>query len=395
MSSGPSKSAEECLESAAQYAYSLQKADGHWYTEIRSNISFTAQYVCLREIVGTSLRLSNNRNLFRKWLLAQQSADGSWTLAPGESGDLSISVEGYLALKLLGVSPDDEAMCRAREFILSRGGLPLVGIITQFLLAMFGLIRWEEIAQVPAELILMPTWCPINMYAFAHWSRVTAVAMMVLRHHQPIFPLPTRLMSPGKTFLHELYPDVTDQQLRFYPSIAKLWQFGEYGRCIAAVADKAVGLLDPVVKRTAIRTHSLLHCEQFMLKRQTRSGYASFWPANFNCILALYCQGYEFKNPAIERLLQAIDTFYIWEDEDGIRNQVTCSPSWDTALIVLGLCDSGWGDERLNKTLGWFKSTQILHIRGDYEVQAPGLLPGGWAFQYDVSDLISNSHGRS
>jgi squalene-hopene/tetraprenyl-beta-curcumene cyclase len=230
----------------------------------------------LHEIVGTSLRLSNNRNLFRKWLLSQQSTDGSWALAPGESGDLSISVEGYLALKLLGVSLDDEAMCRAREFILSRGGLPLVGVFTQFLLATFGLIRWEEIAQVPAELILFPTWSPINIYAFAHWSRVTAVALMVLRHHQPIFPLPTSLMSPGNTFLHELHPDITDQHLRFYPSIAKLWNSGEYGRCIAAVDDRVVGLLDPVVSRTAIRTHSLLRREQFMLKRQTRSGYVSF-----------------------------------------------------------------------------------------------------------------------
>ncbi|TEA10794.1 Squalene--hopene cyclase [Colletotrichum sidae] len=375
--------AKECLRPAADYAYSLQKPDGHWCTELRSNISFTAQYICLREIVGTSLRISEDRNHFRKWLLAKQTSDGSWTLAPGESGDLSISVEGYFALKLLGVSTDDEAMRRAKEFILSRGGLPKVGIITQFLLAVFGLVRWDEIAQVPAELMLMPTWCPINMYAFAHWSRVTAVAMMILRHHQPIFSLPTKLSSPGNTFLEELYPDATDQQLRFYPSIAGLWSLGEYGRCIAAITDKAVGLIDPIVKKTAVRTQSLSRCVNFMLERQTQSGYASFWPANFNCILALRCEGYEFKAPAIQRLLSAIDTFYIWKDEDGLRNQVTCGPSWDTALMTLGLSDSGLGDERLDITLEWFKSTQILHIRGDYKVQAPSLLPGGWAFQYN------------
>ncbi|KAJ0160609.1 Squalene--hopene cyclase, partial [Colletotrichum tanaceti] len=372
--------AKECLKPAADYAYSLQKADGHWYTELRSNISFTAQYVCLREIVGTSLGPSQDGNHFRKWLLAQQTGDGSWTLAPGEPGDLSISVEGYFALKLLGVPVDDEPMRRAREFILSRGGLPEVGIITQFLLAVFGLVRWDDMAQVPAELMLMPTWSPINVYAFAHWTRVTAVAMMVLRHHQPTFCLPTELLSPGKTFLEELYPDVTDQQLRFYPTIAGLWGSGDYGRCIAAVADRAVGLIDPIVKRTVVRKLALSRCVQFMLKRQTQSGYASFWPANFNCVLALYCEGYKFNDPAIQQLLNAIETIYIWKDEDGMRNQVTCGPSWDTALIALGLSGSGLGDGRLDKTVDWFKSTQIVHIRGDYEVQVPGLSPGGWAF---------------
>ncbi|WQF80829.1 Putative terpenoid cyclases/protein prenyltransferase alpha-alpha toroid [Colletotrichum destructivum] len=383
MSTSLSDSAWECLQTAAQYAFGLQQPDGHWYTELRSNISFTAQYVCLREIVGTSLRASQDGSQFRKWLLAQQNVDGSWSLAPGEPGDLSISVEGYFALKLLGVSPKDQSMCRARNFTLSVGGLPQVGIITQFLLALFGLVDWDEIAQVPAELILLPTWSPINMYAFAHWSRVTAVAMMVLRHHQPVFPLPTKLASPGTSFLHELHPDPTDLRLKFYPSIARLWRSGEYGRCAAAVVDKAVGLIDPVVKRTPVRTKSLSQCVQFMLERQTKSGYASFWPANFNCILALYCQGHSFKDPVIQRLLRAVDTFYVWKDEDGMRNQVTCGPSWDTALMALGLCESGLGDERLSKTLDWFKSTQILNVRGDFGVQAPGLPPGGWAFQYN------------
>ncbi|KXS94514.1 hypothetical protein AC578_3184 [Pseudocercospora eumusae] len=375
--------AQKCLELAAQYAYSLQKDDGHWITELRSNISFTAQYVCLCEIVGTSLRSRDDRFEVSRWLLAQQQSDGSWSLAPREPGDLSISVEGYLALKLLGVSAKEEPMLRAKDFILSKGGLPMVGIITQFLLATFGLVNWNELAQVPAELVLMPIWSPINLYAFAHWTRVTAVAMMVIRHSQPSFPLPGHLAAPGAGFLDELFTEPTQRHLRFYPKIATLWRSGHYGHVAAAIGDKIVGLLDPIVKRTAIRTYSLSRCVQFMLERQTDGGYAAFWPANFNCIIALHCQGYSFKHPVIERLLLVIERTFLWKDEHGIRNQVTCGPSWDTALLAIGLCTSGCGDQRLDKTIEWFKSTQILNVRGDYEVAVPGLLPGGWSFQYN------------
>ena len=70
-------------------------------------------------------------------------------------GDVSTSVEAYLALKILGVSVKDPAMDRARCFIIAAGGVEKVRIFTRIYLATFGLFPWKSVPELPAELILV------------------------------------------------------------------------------------------------------------------------------------------------------------------------------------------------------------------------------------------------
>ena len=46
----------------------------------------------------------------------------------GLPGEISTSVEAYLALRLLGVPSDNAAMQRARQFIVGIGGIPKVRV---------------------------------------------------------------------------------------------------------------------------------------------------------------------------------------------------------------------------------------------------------------------------
>ena len=142
-----------CLDSAIQYSYHMQNADGHWCGELRSNPTITAEYVFLYQALG--LDLVKSRDPLCQWLLSQQEDDGSWSIAPDHAGDVSTTVEVYLALKILQISPDSPAMQRARMFILGVGGLAKVRVFTRIYLATFGLFSWDNIPALPAELIFV------------------------------------------------------------------------------------------------------------------------------------------------------------------------------------------------------------------------------------------------
>ena len=144
---------KECVESAAQYSRHIQNSDGHWCGELRSNPTVTSEYVFLHQALG--LDLAGSRESIRPWLLSQQKDDGSWGIAPDYPGDVSTSVEAYLALKILQIPAEDPVMQRARAFILSVGGLAKIRIFSRIYLATFGLFPWSDIPEMPAELVFV------------------------------------------------------------------------------------------------------------------------------------------------------------------------------------------------------------------------------------------------
>lgn len=379
-----------CVQKASGYAYETMKPDGHWYTELRANICFTAEYICLRTIVGPPVT-EEEKHEFSRWILSQQNTDGSWGLAPNWPGDVSTSTMAYFSLKLMGLNPDlNEKMQQCRSFILACGGMCKVGVTAQIALALFGLIRWNEMAQVPAELMLMPESFPIHLFAFSYWSRVTAVAIMVLRHHEPVFALPGNMAADE--FLDELYVNPADKRLQFTPPIAELYRTGQTGRFFASLADKSAGtVLQPWLKRSFLRKMSLSQCVRFIIEHtEPVAGYGSFWNSNFTGTLALICSGFSTRHPVVRCITDAIEAS-IWRDRDGARMQVTVGPVWDTAVMALGLLECGLADDRLDKTAQWLKSRQIIQTHGDYRVRNKNLAPGGWPFQYRVSHFKSET----
>lgn len=128
-------------------------------------MTITAEYIFLRQALG--LDLTTDGEAYRRWVLSDQKSDGSWGIAPNYSGDVSTSVEAYLALKLLNVPTTNPAMLRARQYILPAGGIVKVRVFTRIFLAMFGLFSWSAVPQLPSELILMPPSAPINIYTLS------------------------------------------------------------------------------------------------------------------------------------------------------------------------------------------------------------------------------------
>src|SRR5205814_1170755 len=108
-------------------------------------------------------------------------------------GDLSTTVEAYVALRLAGDPPDADDMRAAAEAARSHGGLEKARVFTHIWLALFGAWPWEKVPALPPEIMLLPSWAPLNPYDFACWARQTIVALSIVLSYRPRRPLPFAL----------------------------------------------------------------------------------------------------------------------------------------------------------------------------------------------------------
>jgi squalene-hopene/tetraprenyl-beta-curcumene cyclase len=329
--------ARQALQQAFDFSFSCQQPDGHWVAPVSADATFTAQYVMFKYSIS-GLSLEEDGSEIQRWLLGcQRKHDGSWSLAPELPGNLSTTVEAYLALRILGTPASDPALQRARDFVISQGGVAKVRFFTRFFLATFGLVPWKAIPQMPAELILMPSWSPLNIYVLSSWARSTLIPILVVRHHEPVYALPNG-QSPNNDFLDELWVDPANKQV---PFARPLWELF-YGRD-RDIIEFAFTLGDTVLaklgglKKGPQRPLAIRRCIEWLIEHQEEAGdWAGFFPPMHGSVWALLLEGFPMHHKAVRLGLEALERLAV-NDTAGKWLQSTISPVWDTALMLKGL----------------------------------------------------------
>ena len=126
------------------------------------------------------IKNSERQDKIVNYLLKHQRMDGSWTIFHGAKGCISTTTEAYMALKLAGFNLDHPEMAKAREFILSNGGIKRTRVFTKIFLALFGQISWSVLPAMPVEFFVIPNWFPLNIYEMSSWSRSVIVPMLLV-----------------------------------------------------------------------------------------------------------------------------------------------------------------------------------------------------------------------
>lgn len=381
------------LYAAADYLFAFQKDDAHWCAELHSDSTNTAQYVFLHQMLG--IDLAPRRQDLARWFLGKQHADGGYSVAVDYPGNVSITAESYLALKILGLPPEHPAQRRARAFILRHGGLARMRVFTRIFLAMFGLFSWRNTPALPAEFILLPPIQPINIYAMSSWARSTLVPLLIIAHHRPVFALPNG-KSATNDYLDELWLDPHDKDVPYLPPLREVLAKPLSWKMFFYAADRLLKAYEPWHFKP-LRRYALERVTQWLLEHQEPEGdWGGIGPPMLNGAMALPLQGYGLDSAPMRLGLEAIERF-VWRDARGAHMQACVSSVWDTVLGLIGLCDAGMDprDPRLARAAQWIADKQILDRRGDWAVYRPKLRPGGWSFEYyntwypDVDDTAA------
>lgn len=367
----------QAIEAAQNYLLQIQYPDGHWRGELEGDTILESEYILTMYYIG---RGDTGRvHMAANYIRQQQLPTGGWAIYNDGPPDVSASAKAYFVLKLLGDDPNAPHMKKAREVILSLGGLDATNSFTRIYLAIFGQYPWEKCPAVPPEIILLPRWSPVNLAEMSAWTRGIVVPLAVMWAHKPFCPVPpsaniSELLVEGAKPANEL--NLNFWKMFFNTTDASLKQLEKR-------------------KWSPKRDKALKACEQWMIEHFEKSdGIGAIFPPIINSIIALRCLGYDNDHPLTASQIRELERLEI-EEGDCLKIAPCYSPVWDTALAINALIESGMAKDhpQLLKAARWILSKEVKEV-GDWKVKNPEGEPGGWYFEYanefypDVDDTF-------
>ncbi|MFI2261539.1 squalene--hopene cyclase [Streptomyces tubercidicus] len=362
------EAARRATARATDHLLSVQDPAGWWKGDLETNVTMDAEDLLLRQFLG--IQDPQLTEAAARHIRGEQRADGTWATFYGGPGELSATIEAYVALRLAGDAPDAPHMDRAAAWIRQQGGIAAARVFTRIWLALFGWWKWDDLPELPPELLYFPKWFPLNIYDFGCWARQTIVPLTIVSAKRPVRPAPFAL--------DELHTDPRHPSPPRPLAPATSWD-GVFQRL-----DKALHLYRKVAVRP-LRTAAMRAAARWIIERQENDGcWGGIQPPAVYSVIALHLSGYDLDHPVLRAGLASLDRFAVWRD-DGTRMIEACqSPVWDTCLATIALADAGLPADhpQLLKAAEWMLAEQIDRP-GDWSVKRPQLPSGGWGFEFE------------
>ncbi len=377
---------------ALAHLVSLQSPRGDWEGEMVWCPMITAQVVLARHVVGRPADAATREGIvgYFRWTA---TAEGAWGLHPESPGYVFVTALVYVALRLLGVAPDDPLAAGPRKWLHAQpGGVAAVPSWGKFWLALLGLYGWAGVTPVLPELYALPARLPFHPARWYCHTRYIYLAMAYLygrRATADLGPLGEALReelyaAPYATLDFEAHRhDVTPRDLHVRPG---------RGLRLAAAALAEVDRAMP----GPLRRRALAHCLARIRFEQRESREQGLSPVNavLNC-LALWAN--DPADPALTAGLAGLERWR-WEDARGVRYAGARSNAWDTAFALRALFtpDDSRHAAAIRRGAAFLRGTQLTGELPRWWDEHREPIAGGWCFsdgahRWPVSDCTAEA----
>ena len=381
---------------ALQHLVSLQHADGCWEGEVVWNTMLLSQYVIVHRIVGSPPPSDAERARMIRYYEVTRTPEGGWGMHPDSGPYVFFTALAYVALRLLGVAPEDPLAARARAWLHAQpGGVLAVPSWGKVWLAIAGLYGWEGVSPVPPELFLLPEALPFHPSRYYCHTRYIYLAIAYLY---------------GRRFTGDLGPITADLRRELHGAPYEGLDFAAHRHDIAATdlhVRPGLGLrlaydaLRPLERRApaALRRRALDHALARITYELEASRFQCISPVNglLNC-LCLFDR--DPRHPLLAPALRGVEAWR-WEDEaEGVRFAGARSNAWDTAFALRAALDAPHRtratDAAVRRAYAYLRDTQMVEDLPGRAGERRDSIAGGWCFsdgqhRWPVSDCTAEA----
>ncbi len=363
-------SIEQSLADAQNALLALHKPDGYWVGELQGDSILESEYILLKFI----LQQEDDPQLpkIANYLRRLQQVDGGWNLYPGGASDLSGTVKGYFALKLMGDDVDASHMRAARRVVAELGGAENCNSFSKFFLAALGQVSYDACPSIPPEIVLLPRWMYFNLYAVSAWSRTMILPLAIVSAYRPVRQLRAH-QGIGELF--------TDQQVA-NSSVSRLKSMPRSWREMFLLLDLSLKRYEKTAV-TPLRPRAIREAERWLLEHMEGSeGLGAIFPPMVYILIVLRILGYADNHPVVVKAHRDLRALFI-EEGDAIRIQPCFSPVWDTGIALHALAETGLQPEDpvAQKTTAWLLNKEC-RSGSDWTKNCPDVEPSGWFFEF-------------
>ncbi len=364
---------DAAIDRAADALVAKQASGGWWVGELQGDSILESEYILLKWILGQEA--DPDLPLVANYLRRLQNADGGWGLYPGGPADISGTVKGYFALKLMGDPPDAPHMAAARELTRKLGGAEGCNTFTRFYFACLGQVSFDSCPSIPPEVVFLPKRAYFNLYNVSAWTRTMILPLGIVTTLRPVRHLPAHLG------IAELYVDPAAAHTLGTPrpGLPRTW------RDAFLHLDRGLKIYEraPV---PSIRKRALELAEAWLLERMaTSEGLGAIFPPMVYMLIVLQrCLGYPDDHPVVVKAHKDLTDFYIREG-DTIRLQPCVSPVWDTGIALHALAEAGLTPDHpaVGRGTAWLLGKEC-RFAGDWQRNVGRHVePSGWFFEFE------------
>ncbi|KAM0835428.1 hypothetical protein ACQ4PT_062940 [Festuca glaucescens] len=388
----------------ALYQYStLQAHDGHWPGDY-SGILFIMPIIIFSLYVTGSLNTvlspEHQREICR-YIYNQQNEDGGWGKQVLGPSTMFGSCTSYASLVLLGakLDGDQDALTKARHWILSHGSATAMPQWGKVWLSIIGVYEWSGNHPIIPELWLVPDFLPIHPGRFWCFTRLVYISMAYLYGKKFVGPLTPTILSLREDLYSIPYEQINWDKAR--DSCAKedlLFPRSYAQNLVFSCLNKFVEPMLNCWPANKLRERALSNIMKHIHYDDEATKYVNICP--INKALNMICCWIE--DPNSDAFKQHLPRFfdYLWLSEDGMKAQVYdgCH-SWETSFIIQAYYSTGlfalFGPT-LQKAHEFMKNSQILSNHPNYESYYRHRSKGSWGLSsvdngWSVSDCTAEA----
>jgi squalene-hopene/tetraprenyl-beta-curcumene cyclase len=380
----------DAIGRASGNLFRQQAAGGFWCGELTADSTLESDYILLQlwlhQPDGAEWNPPSRARIDKaaRSILGCQMPDGGFNIYTGGPAEVSATVKAYCALKLAGLPVDSKPLRRARERVLSLGGLQAANSYVKINLSLFGLYPRKHVPSVPPEITMLPGNV---LYEMSSWTRSILVPLSIVQARGG-----SRKAPAGFTLDELLLPGVSTA----LPRRAGLAVLFHHLDRVFKVWEKRGS--------ERIRAAAIREAERWILARTFHTeGLGAIYPAMMYFIMALDALGYPDDHPDVIQAIRHFESLLI-ETPGRFQFQPCVSPIWDTAISAFALGEAGVADdERMQRAADWLISKEVRR-KGDWSIKRPDTEPSGWAFEFanefypDIDDtamvLLALLHAR-